>query len=247
MVISLSMESLHGFGGVIDQIGDGALDGLGIGHDGGQIVRQVSANANAFQTPAEKSERAFDELVEAGRLRAGGGEARQHGEFIDQAADGFDGIVDGVSAGANDFERGGIRRGAAREMTMNALGGKSDGSQGIFYFVRNAARDLTPGGLLLCAQQIGEIFEDQNISEARGGIVEGGDGDGHVELGVGQRDFHVGGGEAHAIGAAQERFEIVEHVKRQEVCAEEDWRARRDSRTRGDRDETCGRRRRWRG
>jgi hypothetical protein len=43
-------------------------------------------------------------------------------------------------------------------------------------------------------------------------VAQCGHGYGDIQLRSGQRQFHVGGGDAHTIGAAQQRFEIGEHI-----------------------------------
>ena len=51
-------------------------------------------------------------------------------------------------------------------MPANAFRRKRNGGQRILDFVRHPPRHFAPRGLLLGFQQVGQIFEDQNISQS---------------------------------------------------------------------------------
>ena len=55
--ICLTSESLQGLGGVVDQVGDGPLDGFGIGLHRGQIGGQKALHLDAVQPPIEHQQR----------------------------------------------------------------------------------------------------------------------------------------------------------------------------------------------
>ncbi len=49
-------------------------------------------------------------------------------------------------------------------MAADLLGGEGDRGEGILDLVGDAAGDLFPGGLLLCAQELGGVFEDEDVA-----------------------------------------------------------------------------------
>ena len=102
-------------------------------------------------------------------------------------------------------------------MTLNAFRGKRDGRKWILDLMRDAARHLAPGGLLLSLQKIGKIFEHDHVSRALVLMAQGCHGDRHVERCALQRHLHLAGGHAHAVGAAQQRFQILQHFRRKYV------------------------------
>ena len=56
----------------------------------------------------------------------------------------------------------------------------------------DAPRHLAPRGLFLRAQQVGQIFEHQDISEALGGVAERGNRHRNIQLRSRQTQIHVG-------------------------------------------------------
>ena len=51
-------------------------------------------------------------------------------------------------------------------MTADAFRGERDRSQRVLDLVRDAARDLAPGGLLLRGQQVRQILKDDDVSQS---------------------------------------------------------------------------------
>ena len=49
-------------------------------------------------------------------------------------------------------------------MAANLFGAEADGSERVLDLVGDAAGDLFPGGLLLCAEQLGGVFEDEDVA-----------------------------------------------------------------------------------
>ena len=158
---------LHCFGGVVDQIGDCALDGFRIGHDSRQDRGRVRACTRMPSSLPPKrlsalSTRLF-RLAGCGRdagKRASTENSSTRLRTVWTALLMVSAHVRMTSSGSR------IGRRAARQMAMNAFSGKGDRSQRILDLVCNAARDFAPGRLLLGAQQVREVFEDQHISQA---------------------------------------------------------------------------------
>src|SRR5260370_32062985 len=73
---------LHGLGGVVDEVAEGALEGLGVGEDEGQIGGEFAGDVDVLQTAGEESERVLDDGVEVGRAGAGGGELGERSELV---------------------------------------------------------------------------------------------------------------------------------------------------------------------
>ena len=48
-------QSLHGFGGVVDEVAEGALDGFGVGEDEREIGREVLDEADVCRRPAKRA------------------------------------------------------------------------------------------------------------------------------------------------------------------------------------------------
>src|ERR1039458_6869301 len=71
---------------------------------------------------------------------------------------------------------------------------------------------LPPRCLLLGFQEVGEIFEHDDITGALAVMPEGGDGHGDVQRCPRQLHLHLAGGHAHAIGAPEQRFEIFQNL-----------------------------------
>src|ERR1700733_8046399 len=94
----------------------------------------------------------------------GGGKGCQGGELVDQAADGFGGAGYGFSARANYLERSGIGGSGAFQVAADAFGGKRDGSEWVLDLVSHAAGHFTPCGLLLCLEQVRQIFEHDYVA-----------------------------------------------------------------------------------
>ncbi len=110
---------------------------------------------------------------------------------------------------------------------MNALGGKRDRGQRVLDLVRHAPRYFAPGCLFLRSQQVRQVFEHQHVSQSLGGVTQRRHGYGDIQLSSGQREFHVGCRDAHTIGAAEQRFQVREHVGGDHVSQGEVHKRRR--------------------
>ncbi len=78
---------LHGFGGVVDEVAEGALRGLrGRRGRAGGWARGVRRTRMLLQAAGEESERVFDDGVEVGGAQARGGELGERGELVDERA-----------------------------------------------------------------------------------------------------------------------------------------------------------------
>ena len=80
---------LHGLGGVVDEIGERALEGFGIGEDERKAGREAGAYADAAQAAGKESECVVDDGIEIGGARLRGGELSERGELVNQRAHGL--------------------------------------------------------------------------------------------------------------------------------------------------------------
>src|ERR1700730_15859906 len=81
----------------------------------------------------------------------------------------------------------------------------------------DAPRHLAPGSLLLCLQQLRKVFEHKDISQTLSIMLESSHGNSDVQGGALDEHFHLSGRSAHAIGTAQERFEIFENLGSKDI------------------------------
>ncbi len=104
----------------------------------------------------------------------------------------------------------------AADVALDELGVERDGRERVFDLVSDAACDLFPGGLFLCAEKLGDVFEDEHVAEVlmrfSGVAFEEGDGGGDLERAGGRRHLHLVGGGAHAMRAAEEALDGVEDL-----------------------------------
>ena len=75
---------LHGFGGVVDQVAQGALHGFGVGEDERKAGIQPLDQKDALKASGEERERVLNDGVQVGGMRLRGGELGQRGELVDQ-------------------------------------------------------------------------------------------------------------------------------------------------------------------
>jgi hypothetical protein len=85
---------LHGFGGVVDEVGDGALEGFGVGEDERKMRGELTVDADVAEAAGEECERVFDDGVEVGGARLRAGELGERGELVDERAHRLDGRGD---------------------------------------------------------------------------------------------------------------------------------------------------------
>jgi hypothetical protein len=78
--------ALHGLGGVVDQVGQRAANGLGIGQHRRQSRLQIPLHGDAFEPAGKQRQRLFDDLIHVAGARLRRGKLRQRGELIDQRA-----------------------------------------------------------------------------------------------------------------------------------------------------------------
>ena len=189
---------LHGLGGVVDEIAEGALEGFGVGHDERQIGCHLADDLDGLHAAGEEGQRIFDDGVEVGGPGPRGGELGEGGELVDERAHALDRRGDDFAAAADDRDRrrfGGAGRcaicqiiGKTVDVAVNLLCAEADGGERILDLVGYAAGNLFPGGLLLCAKQFGGVFEDENIALVLATEALGGSG--HLEQSDGGEKVH---------------------------------------------------------
>ena len=100
---------LHGFGGVVDQVRESALEGFGVGEDEWQTGSKRSRTMRmVLETAGEEGEGVLDDGVEVGRARLRGGELGERGELVDEGPHGIDRGRGGLGAAADDGDRRGV-------------------------------------------------------------------------------------------------------------------------------------------
>ena len=97
-------------------------------------------------------------------------------------------------------------------MAANPFRRKRDGSQWVFDFMRDPACHFPPGCLFLGLEQVGQIFEDQNIAQPLASMLQRSHGDGRIEAGTMQSYFQLRGGCAHAVGAPQQWLQVFQNL-----------------------------------
>ena len=103
-------------------------------------------------------------------------------------------------------------------MTLNALSRKSNWCQRVFDLVRYAPRYLPPSCLLLCPEQVRQVFKDQHVSQALGGVAQRRDGYCDIQLRSRQGQLHGGGRDTHTIGSPEKRLQVRKHVGRYDIA-----------------------------
>ena len=127
---------LHGFRRVVHEVGQGAFDGLGIGHHRGRFGASVTLTVDAIQPSVEEGKGRFHDHIDVRSLRLGGGKTRERGELIHQRAHCLDGAGDSVGAGriiCNDFAGTGCSRSRWRRIRS------ADNTMGVSGFLISCA------------------------------------------------------------------------------------------------------------
>src|SRR6266576_3265033 len=83
-------RALHGLGGIVHQVCQGALDGIRISHHLGQIGREILVQTDAVEATVKRAQGAFDDGVDVGRMRLRCGEAGEGRKLIDQGTNRVD-------------------------------------------------------------------------------------------------------------------------------------------------------------
>ena len=117
---------------------------------------------------------------------------------------------------ANNRERSGVGRSRAVQMTLNAFCGERNWRERILDLVGHAARHFAPGCLLLGLEQIRKIFEYDHVAGAFRLVSQGRDSDGDIQDASRELNFHLAGGHAHAVAAAEQGLEILQDFGREE-------------------------------
>ncbi len=117
-----------------------------------------------------------------------------------------------------------IGRSCPIQVTPDALRGQSQRGKRILDFVRDAPCHLAPRGLLLGAQQIGQVLQHHDVPGALPAIARGlqrrierSHGDGYVQIDAGSGRLNLAGRAAHAIGFAQHVLQIGNGIWREKI------------------------------
>ena len=198
--------SLHGFGRVVDQVGQGAANRLRIGQHNGQIGLQRALHGDALQASCKKRQRLVDYLVDTAGPRLRGRKLRQRRELIHQRAQRAYASQDHFAASADDAWRVGL---PAVEMPADSFGAERDGRERILDLVGHALGHFLPGQLALSAQQLSGVFDHQHRAGASLRQFQPGAGDRKVKNAPARLQLNLSGGSAHALAAANHGGQIV--------------------------------------
>ena len=149
---------LHGFGGVVDEVGEGALERFRIGEDQRKVRGKLADHGDVRHASGEERHRVFYNGVQVRRMGSGTGELREGGELIDQRTHCFNRRSDDFGATTDDSRRGALDGSLGEEgcepidVATNLLGVEGDGGEWVFDFVGDTARHFFPGALLLGAE-----------------------------------------------------------------------------------------------
>ena len=122
--------------------------------------------------------------------------------------------------------------GESVDMAANLLGTEADGCEGVLDLVGDAAGDFLPCGLLLRTEQLGGVFEDEDVplmlaarALAGGGYFEESDGGEKVHSAAEttvrcvnwRGDFDLAGSRTHAVAALDEAIEDLGDLRREDL------------------------------
>src|SRR5581483_5921667 len=130
-------------------------------------------------------------------------EASQNRKFVNQSTNGLDGAADRIRTGADDLHRSRVGRGAALEVPPYPFCRQRDRRERVLDFVRYTACDLTPCRLLLRFEQVRQVFEHQDISQALTRDLKRSNGHGYIQFHPWHSHFPLCGGGSHTIGTAE--------------------------------------------
>ena len=168
---SRSRRVLHGFGGVVDEVGEGALEGFGVGEDEREVGREVADDADVAEAAGEERERVFDDGVEVGGAgRAVGNSASAENWSTSERMVSTEEVMTSelrwMTAGELESTLCSASRGVeAVDVAVDLFGVERDGREGVLDLVGDAAGDFFPGALLLRAEEFGDVFEDEDVAE----------------------------------------------------------------------------------
>ena len=212
----LDQGILHGFGSIVHQVYDDSLHLLGVDVNQRQRGGQIELDVDVVEPSLKHGQTIAHRKIEivGGRLRRW--KTREFAEFIDQILDRLD--LSGNGDGAFAQNASGLRRhGSAIQLARDALGTQGNRGQRILELMRDAPRDLVPGGGLLGAQQVRGILENDHEAGSQA-LFECGYGDGQVKGRAAHlAHFHLIGGDASATRALHQVLDFGRVVAGKEV------------------------------
>jgi hypothetical protein len=203
--------ALHGFRGIVDEIGERAPDGIAICHHRGKSRFEDALNGNAFETSSEKSECVFGNLIHIAGTRLGRGKLRECRELVDESSKSSNAGEDDFTALTDNRRRVGL---ATIEMPADAFCGKCDGGEGVLDFVRYPLSDFFPGDLPLGAKEFRGVFDDEDCSRAVAGQLEPSAGDGEMKVAPAYMEFDFSGCGTHALTPTNDARKFIENIRR---------------------------------
>src|SRR5271166_6580108 len=102
-------------------------------------------------------------------------------------------------------------------MALDAFGRERNGSQWILDLVGYSPRDFPPRSLLLRLEQVREILEHHHVARPISLMLEDRYRDRDVQRPARELHFHLAGGHAHAVGAPEQRLEILQDFAREDL------------------------------
>ena len=200
----------QGLSGIVDEIDQDAAEKRLIGANRREIRGEGGVESDAIEAAGENFDGLANDGVDVGGLEPGGRKANELGELADKLSEGGDFALDEARAFVDEASEfgvagsGGLGGIALFEVTRQSLSGELDGSEGIFDFMRDAARDFLPGGGFLGVEEFGEIVEDDDVAGIGAARSKGADGDGGMENAARGEEFEFARDDAHAERTAKE-------------------------------------------
>jgi hypothetical protein len=172
--------ALHGFSGIIDEVGQGTAQRIGIGEDrAATLASRSRCTVMPSRRPANSASASSTTSIDVAGSGLGRGKLREGRELIDKGAQCSDACENDFAAFPNYVGRVGL---PAVKVFGDALGRKCDGRERVFDLVGDALRNFLPCELALGAQEFRCVFNDEHgcLFASAGHELEAGAGNGQM-------------------------------------------------------------------
>ena len=151
--------ALHGLGSVVDQVCQGAADGLMIGENRRETRFKVALDGDALEAAGKQGKCFIGDPIHVAGTRLRRRKLGERGELVDQRAQRANACQNDFAAFANDGGRIGL---AAVQVAADTFSGERDGRERILDFVGDALRHFFPRELALGAEKFRSVFDDED-------------------------------------------------------------------------------------
>ena len=154
-------SGINGFARILDEIGDGLGEQPSVGQRHHRLVRKVELESDLGPAHLEQEHGLAHDLAHVVPLHHRLRHAGEGRELVDHAADIRHLADDGVGALVEHLA---ILGDGVAVFAADALGRELDRRQRILDLVRDAPRDVGPGGAALRADQLGHVVEGDDMA-----------------------------------------------------------------------------------